>query len=88
MARRADSGPWGSEQTEVRRTVLLRREPGGAWVAQLFNCPTLDFGPGRDLIVRKVEPLIGLCADSTEPAWDFLSPFLFAPPLLALSQNK
>ena len=31
-----------------------------------------------------------LCADSTEPAWDYLSPFLSVPLLLMLSfsQNK
>ena len=25
----------------------------GAWVAQLVNCPTLDFGSGHDLTVRE-----------------------------------
>ena len=38
----------------------------------------LDFGSGHDLMVRELEPGIGLCADSEEPAWDALS----APPLL------
>ena len=28
------------------------------------------------MMVHDIEPLIGLCADSREPAWDFLSPSL------------
>ena len=32
---------------------------------------------------HELEPRVGLCADSAEPAWDSLS--LPAPPLLALS---
>ena len=46
-----------------------------------------DFSSGHDLTVPEFEPRIGLWADSTEPAWDSLSPSLSlsAPPLLALS---
>ena len=36
-------------------------------------------------MVRGFEPYVGLCADSVEPAWDSLSPFLSAPALLMLS---
>ena len=68
----------------------------GTWVARSVKCLTLDFGSGHDLTVGGFEPLTGLCADSAEPAWDFLSPslFLHLPHLralahvLSLSQNK
>ena len=53
----------------------------GAWVAQRVKCPTLDFHSGRDLVVCEFR----LCGDSTEPAWDSLSPSLSAPHLLLLS---
>ena len=43
--------------------------------------PTLDFGSGRDLKVRGIEPHLGPCADSVEPAWDSLSFSLFPSPL-------
>ena len=36
--------------------------------------PALGFSSGHDLTVREFEPLIGLCADSVEPAWDSFSP--------------
>ena len=49
-----------------------------AWVA-------LDFGSGRDLVVHGIEPHVGLCAGSAEPAQDSLSPSLSAPPLLVCS---
>ena len=48
------------------------------WVAQSVKPPTLDLGPGHDLWVHETEPSIGLCNDSSGPAWDSLS----APPLL------
>ena len=57
----------------------------GTWMAQLVERPTLDFGPGHDLTVREFEPGVGLCADSSEPAWDPLSFPLPAPPRLMLS---
>ena len=40
----------------------------GASVAQLVKRPTLYFGSGHDLTVRKFESRLGLCADSAEPA--------------------
>ena len=49
---------------------------GGAWLAQSVKHPTLDFGSCHDLTVREFEPCIGLCTDSTGPAWDSLSPSL------------
>ena len=45
----------------------------------------LDFSSGHDLTVCEFEPHMGLCADSSEPAWDSLSPSLSAPPPLTLS---
>ena len=55
----------------------------GVWVAQLVKRPTLDFGSGYNLTVCELEPRIGLCADSTEPAWNSLSPSFSAPSLCA-----
>ena len=43
-----------------------------------------DFGSGHDLAVRGFEPRVGLCADSSEPASDSVSPSLSASALLAL----
>ena len=34
---------------------------------------TLGFGLGHDLTVRRIEPHVGLCTGSEEPAWDSLS---------------
>ena len=69
--------------------MCLKRHSWGTWVAQLFKCLTLDFGSGHDLTVCGIEPHIGLHADSTEPAWDFLSPSLSAlPSSLSLKINK
>ena len=45
-------------------------------MAQLVKHLTLNFGSGHDLTVHEMEPLIKLCADSMEPAWDSLSPSL------------
>ena len=58
---------------------------GGAWVVQLVKLLTPDFGSGHGLIVREIEPCIGVCTDSVESAWDPLSPSLSVPPLLSLS---
>ena len=69
------------EKGEKEKGGQKSRKTGGTWVAQSVECPTLDSGSGHDLTVCEFEPRIGLCADSTEPAWDCLS----APPLLMLS---
>ena len=47
-------------------------------MAQSVKRPTPDFGSGHDLLVCEIEPRVGLCADSTEPAWVSLSPSLYA----------
>ena len=52
---------------------------GGAWVAQLVKCQTLDLGSDHDVTVREFKPYAELCMDSTEPAWNF-SPSLSVPP--------
>ena len=53
---------------------------------------TLDFGSRHGLMIRGIEPHVGLCADSVEPAWDSLSLSVSAPPLharaLSLKINK
>ena len=57
-------------------------------MAQLVKQLTLDFSSGHNLKFHEITPQVGLWADSVEPAWDSLSPSLFAPPLLSLKINK
>ena len=45
----------------------------GTWVDQSLKLLTVGFGSGHELMIPEFKPLIGLCADSTEPAWDILS---------------
>ena len=45
-------------------------------MAQSVDRPTPDFNSGHDLTVHGIEPGVGLCADSVEPALDSLSPSL------------
>ena len=65
----------------------------GAWMAQSVEYLTLHFGAGHHLMVHEIKPHMGLCTDSTEPAWDSLSPYLCVPSpssltcMLPLSQN-
>ena len=58
-------------------------------MAQSATSLALDFCSGHDLTVCETEPRVGLCTDSTEPAWDSLSSSLSlslsAPLLLMLS---
>ena len=42
-------------------------------MTQSVKRPTLDFGSGHDLTVGDVEPGVGPCTDSVEPAWDSVS---------------
>ena len=67
---------------DVVTTQCYLKEYWGTWVTQLVKHPTLDFDSGHDLTVREMEFHVRLCADSPEPAWDSLSLFLSAPPLL------
>ena len=50
----------------------------------LVKRQALDFGSGHDLEVPGIEPCVGLCGHSAEPAWGSLFPSLFlsAPYLL------
>ena len=51
----------------------------GIWVVQSAECPTLDFCLGRDLMVRELEPHVGLWPERR--AYLGFSLSLFAPPL-------
>ena len=42
--------------------------------------PALDFGSGHDLMVRGIEPCVGLHGGSAESAWDSLSFSLYPSP--------
>lgn len=52
------------------------------WVAQLVKHPTSaqTYGSGHDLMVRELQPHIGLSAVNTEPTLYPLPPTLSAPP--------
>ena len=64
-------------------------ESGGAGMSQSVKRPTLGFSSGHDLTVCEFEPHTGLCAVSTESAWDSLSPSpLSVCPPLSTSQKK
>ena len=41
----------------------------GGRVAQLVKRLTPDFDSGHDLTVCGIEPHVGLCTDSVDPAW-------------------
>ena len=51
-------------------------------VAQAVKHLAFDFGSGHDLTVCEFKPHVSFWADSAEPAWDSLSPFLSARFLL------
>ena len=67
---------------EVRGLKWGRGGPG--WLSRL-GLPILVSARVHDLMVREFEPGVGLQTDIMEPAWDFLSLSLSAPPLLNLS---
>ena len=81
---------------KIQCTFFIKIFNWGTWVAQLVEHLTLDFSPGHDLIVYDIQPHIGPCTYSAEPACNSLSPSLSAPPpvecacarSLSLSQNK
>ena len=68
--------------TEIFLIYLNFQKVRGAWVAQLVERPTLGFGSGHDLIVCGIaHRVVGLQADSVEPAWASLSlPFSLSLP--------
>ena len=57
-------------------------------MAQLVECPALDFSSGHDLKVRDFELRIGLYADGAESAWDSLSLASSLSPSPARSLSK
>ena len=67
--------------------VKVRTKIWGAWVARSVKCMTLDFHSDHDLMVHRIEPCIGICRDSAEPAWDShsLHLLLYSAPALLLS---
>ena len=71
--------------TRTYKSKNKSRTAQDTWMAQSVKRPTLGFSSGHDLTVCEFEPLIGLCANSAEPAWDPLSPSLFSPPPLTCS---
>ena len=69
-------------EDEIFTSLITARnlvEQGGAWVAQLVECPTLDFGSGHDLRVMRSNPMSG-CTLGMESAWGSLSSSPSAPP--------
>ena len=54
-------------------------------MAQSVKHLTLDFSSVHDLSVREFKAHLQLCADSAEPAWDFLFLSLCTSPALSLS---
>ena len=54
-------------------------------MAQWVECLTVDFDSGHHLTVCRIEPSVGLCADSVEPAWDSCLP---APQINKLKKKK
>ena len=60
--------------------LFFIRIKGGTKAAYSIKCPILDLISGHDLMVHVIESHHRLCADSTEPAKDSLSPSL-CPPL-------
>ena len=60
-----------SGHTQINNGNISGRGGGeSAWMSQLIKNLTLNFSSGHDLMVCEIEPHIGLCADSVEPAQD------------------
>lgn len=49
---------------------------------------TFDFGSGCDLAVHGTESQVGLCVNSVQPVWDFLSAPLPQSLFLSTQTNK
>ena len=84
---------------DLRVMRLLKKKNWGAWVTQSVKCPALRHFWLRLVRLasldrfwlrlcswfREFEPCVRLCTDIVEPAWEALSFFLSALPLLMLS---
>ena len=82
MHKRCSGEQDGIERETKKRTADLHwkfHEIRGTRVAQSVKHPTLDLSSAHDLMVRESEPRVGLCANSTESAWDSLTPSLSLP---------
>ena len=62
--------------------ILKRKATVGHLGGSVSQMP--DFSSGHNLTVCGFEPCVRLCADSSEPALDSVSPSLSTPALLAL----
>ena len=60
---------------------------GMPWWLSWLSVSALDFSSDGELMDCEMEPHVGLCADSMEPAWDSFSPSPFDPPPLMHSQK-
>ena len=65
--------------------MIMKGHTGTPEQLSRLKCPALDFSSGHDLTVCGMEPYVGLCADSAEPAWDSLSLCSFLSCALSLS---
>ena len=67
---------------------LRSAENWGAWVVPSVDPPTLDFGTNHDLRIVGSSPGLAPTTLGMDPAWEFLSPSLSAPPHSSPSLNK
>ena len=74
----------GSGFAPVKQVALCSLTSRGCPRDLLVERPALGFSSGHDLAVGEFESRVGLCAESSGPAWDSRS----ALPLLYLSKNK
>ena len=73
---------------EYCNEILKKVIKGGTWLAQSVKRLILDFSLDHDLMVCELEPHLGLCPESAEPAWDSLSLLCLCPsPTHALSHK-
>ena len=53
--------------------LYIQKAAWGTWLAQSVKHLTLAFSSGHEFMGCEYEPQSGICADSSESAWDFLS---------------
>ena len=81
-----EKGIYDSKAGKGREVFSEQTLARDAWVAQSVKHLTLGFGSGHDLMVCGFEPRVGLCVDSSEPAWDYLLLSLCPSPTCSLSR--
>ena len=52
----------------IGKFIIKIYQNRGAWVAQSIKRLPLDLSADHDLMVCEIEPHVGLCTDSKEPA--------------------